>query len=95
MLGCDSGGGQAIPSAYDGSWSIMPDGYDGSDYQPGFNGGDADGANWRQFLPLVVWPDKEWFDAEGNYIGKGGGKDLRKTTVTRQAGQIPQHYLRY
>uniref|UniRef100_A0A7S4PPI4 Uncharacterized protein n=1 Tax=Guillardia theta TaxID=55529 RepID=A0A7S4PPI4_GUITH len=71
------------PLPYDGSFSLTPDGYDGNDYKESFNGGDVDGSSWRQYVPLAVWPEIEWFDENGNYIGRSGGSDIRKTTVTK------------
>ncbi|EKX53170.1 hypothetical protein GUITHDRAFT_100879 [Guillardia theta CCMP2712] len=53
------------PLPYDGSFSLTPDGYDGNDYKESFNGGDVDGSSWRQYVPLAVWPEIEWFDENG------------------------------
>ena len=48
-----------------------------------FNGADAEGASWRGLVPVAVWPDREWFDADGNFLGISGGHDMGRTTVTR------------
>eukprot|EP00960_Hanusia_phi_P054757 762763-Hanusia_phi.AAC.5 len=53
------------PLPYDGSFSITPEGSDGNDYKVSFNGADVDGASWRQYVPLAVWPEVEWFDEDG------------------------------
>jgi len=54
------------------------------EFQVAFNGADPDGASWRQYVPMAVWSDQDWFDDEGNYLGRSGGPDTRKTTVTRR-----------
>merc|ERR1712216_503331 len=73
-----------IPEGFDGSWDLMRMDEDAPEIQPAFNGADADGASWRQYVPIAIWPDQDWFDEAGNYLGRSGGPDLRKTTVTRR-----------
>lgn len=48
-----------------------------------FNGADAEGASWRGLVPVAVWPERTWFDVDGNFLGVSGGHDLGRTTVTR------------
>lgn len=58
--------------------------YAAPEFQVGFNAADADGASWRQYVPMAIWSDEDWFDDAGNYLGRSGGPDTRKTTVTRR-----------
>jgi len=30
-----------------------------------FNAADADGTSWRQYVPIAVWSDQDWFDDAG------------------------------
>ena len=55
------------PAAYDESWGIAPESEDAPEFQVGFNAGDVDGESWRQYVPLAVWGDQEWYDEAGNY----------------------------
>jgi hypothetical protein len=48
-----------------------------------FNGADAEGASWRGLVPIAIWPERRWFDADGNFLGVSGGRDMGRTTVTR------------
>jgi hypothetical protein len=48
-----------------------------------FNGADAEGASWRGLVPVAVWPERTWFDADGAFTGVAGGRDMGRTTVTR------------
>jgi hypothetical protein len=83
---CESSGGFDAPLPYDASFGTSIEGYDGSESPVMFNGGDISGDSWRQYVPTAIWPDREWFDADGNYLGRAGGLDRRKTTVTYQLG---------
>lgn len=83
---CESSGGFDAPLPYDASFGTSIEGYDGSESPVMFNGGDISGDSWRQYVPTAIWPDREWFDADGNYLGRAGGVDHRKTTVTYQLG---------
>ena len=54
-----------LPIAYDASFGTEPESYDAPEFQVGFNGADADGASWRQYVPVAVWSDQDWFDDAG------------------------------
>jgi len=54
-----------LPEAYDASFGTEPESSDAPEIQVGFNGADADGASWRQYVPVAVWSDQDWFDDAG------------------------------
>ena len=54
-----------LPEAYDASFATEPESYDAPEFQVGFNGADPEGASWRQYVPIAVWSDQDWFDDAG------------------------------